>query len=183
MPRPVHPAANRASAAVTLGEQRMRAIQIGARAGAHHERAEQRPRLQDTFRSPVPGKRPSRPRPRRRRARRSFNSVAAPSPAAWRRPRWKSPSAPRSGPATQRECDPPERTLCEATSSSCQFRSNPLSERTKFPASTNETSSFWPTASGSICAMGSCMSVLEGRTTSAGMRARRAAMASASAKP
>jgi hypothetical protein len=77
--------------------------------------------------------------------------------------------------------DPPERTLCEATSSSCQLRSNPLSERTKLPASTNLTSSFCPTARGPSCAMGSCMRALEGRTTSVGMRANRAAMASASA--
>ncbi len=40
---------------------------------------------------------------------------------------------------------PPERTLCEPTSSSCQFRSKPCSERRKLPASTNETSIFCPT--------------------------------------
>ena len=78
---------------------------------------------------------------------------------------------------------PPERTLCELTSSSCQFKSNPCSERKKFPASTNETSSFCPIESGSICAIGSVISVLDGRTTSAGIRARRAAIASASATP
>ena len=76
---------------------------------------------------------------------------------------------------------PPERTLCDATSSNCQFRSNPFSERKKLPASTYETSRRCPTESGSICAIGSDISVLDGRTTSAGMRARRAAMASASA--
>ncbi len=78
---------------------------------------------------------------------------------------------------------PPERTLCEATSSNCQFRSNPSAERRKLPASTNETSSFWPTARGSIWGMGTDMSELEGRTTRAGIRASRAAMASAKAKP
>ena len=78
---------------------------------------------------------------------------------------------------------PPDRTLCEATSSSCQFRSNPFSERRKLPASTNETSSRCPTVKGSICAIGSGISVLDGLTTSAGIRASRAAIASASANP
>ena len=78
---------------------------------------------------------------------------------------------------------PPERTLCAPTSSSCQFRSNPFSARRKLPASTNDTSRRWPTESGSICAMGSDISVLDGRTTRAGIRASRAAIASASAYP
>src|SRR3984885_10268565 len=49
---------------------------------------------------------------------------------------------------------PPERTLCPGTSSSCQLRSKPCSERMKLPASTNCTSSFLPTDNGSICCMG-----------------------------
>src|SRR4051812_7392065 len=35
--------------------------------------------------------------------------------------------------------EPPERTLCELTSSNCQFRSKPDSERRKLPARTYET--------------------------------------------
>ena len=77
--------------------------------------------------------------------------------------------------------EPPARTLWLGTSSSCQLRSKPLSERRKFPARTKWTSSFLPTLSGSSCWVGTVISELEGRTTSDGMRARRAAMASARA--
>ena len=78
--------------------------------------------------------------------------------------------------------EPPARTLCRGTSSSCQFRSNPFSERRKLPASTHCTNSFLPTARGSSCCVGTAfISELEGRTTSEDMRARRAAIASASA--
>src|SRR6185437_12619098 len=79
--------------------------------------------------------------------------------------------------------EPPARTLWLGTSRSCQLRSNPLSERRKFPARTKCTSSFLPTLRGSSCWVETFISELEGRTTSEGIRARRAAMASASAYP
>ena len=79
--------------------------------------------------------------------------------------------------------EPPASTACAGTSSICQFKSKPFSERMKLPASTHCTSSFFPTDNGSICCMGTgnCIRELEGRTTSEDMRASRAAMASASA--
>ena len=75
--------------------------------------------------------------------------------------------------------EPPARTDCEGMSSNCQLRSKPESERMKFPASTNCTSSFLPMESGSSCCAGMAISELDGRTISEVMRARRAAMASA----
>jgi len=85
----------------------------------------------------------------------------------------------RSNDATLME--PPARTDCVGMSSSCQLRSKPVPERRKLPASTKRTSNFLPMASGSSCCAGTAISELEGRTTSEVIRARRAAMASASA--
>ncbi len=47
--------------------------------------------------------------------------------------------------------EPPARTLWLGTSSSCQLRSKPFSERRKLPARTNWTSSLRPMARGSSC--------------------------------
>jgi len=46
MPRPHQPAANSGSVAVTLVKRAWGAVEVGTVAGAHHERAEQRTRLQ-----------------------------------------------------------------------------------------------------------------------------------------
>ncbi len=46
MPSPHHPAANSGSVSVTLNKKRMRPVQIAARTRPHHERTQQRPRLQ-----------------------------------------------------------------------------------------------------------------------------------------
>ena len=77
--------------------------------------------------------------------------------------------------------EPPARTDWVGMSSSCQLRSKPFSERRKLPARTKRTSNFLPMESGSSCCAGKAISELEGRTTSDVMRARRTAMASASA--
>ena len=178
MPRPLHPAANSGSLRRHFGKQRVRAVKVAARTGAHHEGTQHRAGLQILLahragqrriaRRPAAAHQSGRlrsARAARQTLRSKFQSARRSSQA--KPPGWPRPSARSASPH-------------RAVASSGR---NPISERTKLPASTNETSSCWPTESGSICAMGSDISVLDGRTTSAGIRASRAAIASANAYP
>src|ERR1700727_2750833 len=60
--------------------------------------------------------------------------------------------------------EPPARTDWLGTSSNCQLRSKPLSERRKLPVRTKLTRSFLPMESGSSCWVETVISELDGRT-------------------
>ena len=182
MPSPVQPGAKPASFVVTLVNSACARSRSDARPGAHHEAAEKRARLQIFF-AHRPGKRAGArgrawPRPAAPRS-----GPPRSSRAVRQRLHWRFRSAPQSGRATRRGW------LRPSARSARPRRAIASSDRILLPSAENfrpartKPAASGPASSGSICARGSGISALDGRTTSDGMRASRAAIASASAKP
>ena len=149
------------------------------RARPLHERCQHRPRLQIVF---ADVSRAQRLALRRRRSR-VCTITPRPARAAQRTLHWKSPSAPRSDRA--RHADRPARphALRRPHRAVASSGRSPLPSAESSPPAQTRPAAFAPSPAGPSARCGSGISVLEGRTTSAGIRASRAAIASASANP
>ncbi len=177
MPRPLQPAENLASVAGDAGKERVGTVEVGAGAGANHEGAEQGAGL-EIFLTDGAGE----------RAVTSGGTLDIDLIASAETVQGRENLVGDFG----LDGDEVERGHADgstgADAEGGDVEQLPVEVEAVFRAQEaagedKDTSRRWPTESGSICAMGRDMRSAGGRTTRAGIRARRAAMASARANP